>query len=681
MRIYTGRSHLLGSAMIEVLRASMSNGVDAHIVVVPRQLTLQTERTLLKALDLPGSFSLQVLSPERLCGRIFEAAGQPDGARIDDRGRVMLARTALKACADRLSLYHGAERRRGFAERCARQLELIRQAGLSPERLIECARAQDGLLAMKLRDLSEILRAYEQLLEGRFQDGESEFRHAMALAAGADFLRSADVTFYGFDLTPPTLHGLMAAVGAVCADTRVFLPLENDPDARDRECFIPIEHALGRLLEACRAAGVDAERVPVSGEDGVSQHPELRRLSGELFAFPPLPAASDAAPRHIQLASTRSPVEECLFAAALCRRLAMDRGWHWSDMLILCSDVESYHQPLKEAFRAYDVPIFLSSSRPAARHALAECLISALRLVDARPQAEDALSLMRSGFMPVTPDEADRLANHMTRCGLRPRALLRPLRRGSEAELAALEPVRARFAAPLNELSRGLKRAKDLRGQLAAVFGFMTDIDAAGRLQTRLGRLIEAGLREQAGEEGQVWNRILGALDQMAALLGDTPLPVQELCQTLQESLEAAVIKTLPQSDDAVYAQPADRMVSRPVRALMLLGETDRAGADPDGLLNAQQVQAVSRQAQVYLGSDDAELSRMRRFYLKGALGMVQDYLCVTWPLSGMDNGAQHPGQLVELIRAIFPGIRVRGGVTGDESLAQMLRGAMRVAT
>ena len=693
MRIYTGRSHLLEPAMIETLRAAMDGGAEAHIVVVPKQLTLQTERTLLRALRLPGSFSLQILSPERLCGRIFEAAGQPDGARIDERGRVMLVRAAVRACADRLKLYHGAERRRGFADRCARQLELIRQAGLTPERLAECAEGLDGMLALKLRDLAVILEAYERLIEGRFQDGECEFRFAMARAAEADFLRRADVTFFGFDLTPPTLHGLIAAIGAACPDVRVFLPLENDPEARDFECFIPLRQSFERLLAACRAAGAAVERVrvvdaaPAAPASGPAlavavpeRHPELVRLSEELFAFPAEPAASDAPPARIQLAAMRNPMEECLFAAALCRRLAMTRGWRWNDMLILCRDVESYHQPLKEAFRAYGVPIFLSSSRPAARHALSECVTSALKLADAKPTAEDALSLMRSGLMPITPDEADRLANHMVKCGLRPRALLSPLKRGSEAEIQALEPVRARFAAPVNALKRRLRRAGDLKAQLAAIFEFLTDIDAAGQLRARLNRLIEEGLREQAGEESQVWNRLVGALDQMAALMGEAPLPIAELGLALSESLEAAIIKPLPQSDDAVYAQTTERVVARPARALLLLGETDRAGAEPDGLLNAQQVQAVSRQARAYLGSDDAELSRMRRFYLKGALAMASDYLCVSWPLSGMDNAAQHPGQLVDMIRGLLPGLRVRGGVTGDERLGWMLRGAPTAA-
>ena len=96
MRLYTGRARSLEPALFAALRDALNGPAETHIVVVPKQLTLQTERALLDALDLEGSFSLQVLSPERLCGRIFDEAGQPEGTRIDERGRVMLVRRAVK---------------------------------------------------------------------------------------------------------------------------------------------------------------------------------------------------------------------------------------------------------------------------------------------------------------------------------------------------------------------------------------------------------------------------------------------------------------------------------------------------------------------------------------------------------------------------------------------------------
>ncbi len=691
MRIYTGRGRLMQAALIEVLRQNLAGDAAAQIVVVPKQLTLQTERMLLEELDLPGSFRLQVLSPERLCGRVFEAAGQPAGVRVDERGRVMLVRAAARQVDERLALYRGAVNRRGFADRCARQLELIRQAGLTPAALFACAEAAEGMLRMKLDDLGVILEAYEALIDGRFQDGESEFALAVERAPRADFLRDAGVCFYGFDQTPPTLHALIGAVAAVCPETSAFLPLANDERARDFDAWLPLKAGYDRLFNAAaRATGVRPTRVrveeaPVDGEAclvvrGPAQDGALARLSRELFAFPVRPDPSGEAPKSMQLAVLRNPLEECRFAAALCRRLVMRRGWRWSDIQILCRDLDAYRQPLQEAFRAYDVPLFLSASRPASRHALAECLISALRLSDAAPRLEDAQALLRTGYMPLDADEADRLANHAQKYGLKPWALLRPLKRGAEAEIQALEPVRERFAAPVNALKRRLKRAGDLKGQLAALFGFLTDIDASARLQGHLNALIEADLRQQAGEESQVWNRIIGALDQMAGLMGDAPLPLPELRQTLEESLDAAVVKPLPQSGDAVYAQTTDRVVAQRAKALLILGETDRADADVEGLLNPDQRQAFARLAHAYVGPDDAELSRMRRFYLKSAVEMAGEYLCVTCPLSGPDGSATRPGALIDLIRGAFPALKARGGVTDDAGIQRMLRSAPEAA-
>lgn len=691
MRIYTGRSRLMEPAMTDVLKKSMAGGDKDHIVVVPKQLTLQTERTLLSALDLKGSFRLQVLSPERLCGRIFEAVGQPEGARVDERGRVMLVRVAAQSVDDRLRLYRGAAERRGFSERCARQLELIRQAGLTPDRLFACAEQADGLLRMKLDDLGVILEAYDNLIEGRFQDGESEFDEAVNRASQASFLRDACVLFYGFDLTPPSLHRLIGAVGAACPDTHVFFPLANDEDARDFDAFLPLKGCLERMTVAARRAGAWPERVAVESE-GLSdesrmvvpapkQTAELTRLSGELFAYPVRPSDALKPPAHVQAVALRDPMEECRFAAALCRRLAMKNGWRWNDMLILCRDIDGYRQPLKEAFRAYDVPLFLSASRAASCHPLTESLIDGLRLAEDAPKTEDALALLHTGYIPLDADEANRLANYIEKYALKPWALLRPLRRGGEAEREALEPLRARFAAPIVALKRRLKRSKTLKDQLAAVYGFMEDIGAAERLRARLNALAEGGLREQAGEEGQVWNRIAGTLDQMAELMEGKPLPLSELRQTLTESLDAAIIKPLPQSGDAVYAQTTDRITAQRAKALLILGETDRTNADADGLLNAAQTQAFSRLARAWLGSDGMELSRMRRFFLKASVEMTGEYLCVCAPLSGLDGGAQRPGTLFSLLKGVFPALSVRGGVSEDDGVQWMLRGAPAAAS
>lgn len=696
LRVYTGRGRLMQAALSELLRRADAR---TQLVVVPKQLTLQTERTLLRDLNQRGSFQIQVLSPERLCARIFDAAGQPEGVRVDDRGRVMLVRAAVRAAGENLTLYRGAERRRGFPERCAAQLERIRQAGVTADTLRACAADLSGTARLKLNDLSYILEAYGALIEDRYQDGTSEFNAAILRAREAAFLRECAVWFHGFDMMPPTLHGLIASVGAV-TDAGLLLPLENNEHARDFDAFLPMFRALEQLSIAAKRLGAPMERVDVeeaaAEEDASHEHfrepPEhssprprllvsvpprkadLRRLERELFAFPAEPSAGRA--QSVQLTLLRDPKEECRFAAALTRRLVRQRGWRWDDVTLLLRDPDAYDAPLRAAFADYGVPLFLSSSRSAARHAAPEFLLTALKALEKGFPADEMLALLRTGMSPLSDEEADRFSNYIVRWGLRGNRFLRPLQRGAQVELDALEPLRARLTEPLVRLRDRLRRSQTLTQQLTALFGLLTDAEVYSKIQARMARLCEANLREIAGEEGQVWNRMLGAMDQMQALMGDAKLSMAELRETLTESLSAAVLKPLPQSGDAVLAQSMDRACARPSKAILILGAADWPVNDDEGLLTPSQKRVLSDFAHAYLGPDDADLSRLRRFYLKSSLGMATDYVSLSCPLSGSDGAAQRPGAMFALIEALFPGTQTRGGVAGEPALERMLRSA-----
>ena len=669
LRVCTGENRILAAALTRAVGAALAGDDAVQYIIVPRQLTLFTERMLLDGLKLPGSFRLRVLNPARLCQLIFGEAGAPEGVRVDERGRVMLVRRAIRA-ARGLTIYKNGDRRRGFADRCARQLELFIQGGVSPEDLRACAEENQGAARMKMRDLAEILEQYELLIRGRFQDGDGELIEAARRAASANFVSEGRFWFFGFDITPQTLNNLIAQIAAVCPESTLFFPLANDERARDYDCSRPLERALGRIQAACREAGAAfvRERLEAAQEEN-----SLRALARELYAYPV--QAWDGAPEGVRLALARDVREECMLAAAQARHLAMN-GVRYGEIRLLCADLDSYRQPLGEAFRAFDVPLFQEGSRPVSRLATAECLLTALKLIDKNFRSEDVFTLMRCGYMDLSGDEAGRLANFAVRWGLEGARWLRPLNRGREAEIAELEPIRARLMRPVEKLRDALRAAKDLKGQLAALFNFLEEINAYDRsleLQTALnGR----GLREESGALSQSWNRIIGALDQMASLMGDEKLSLRELDQALTESLEAAVVKPLPQSGDAVYAQSAGRILMEPARALIVIGLNDAGGAPDDGLLTQGQRNAIAQHTKAYLGPDETDVARLKRFYLKAALGMAANEAWFSCALSGLDGAARRPGLTLELLKEIFPGLRE----ISEEEKRLLLAGAPRAA-
>ncbi len=225
-----------------------------------------------------------------------------------------------------------------------------------------------------------------------------------------------------------------------------------------------------------------------------------------------------------------------------------------------------------------------------------------------------------------------------------------------------------------------MRVAKGLNDQLLALVRFLEDSQAYAKSEAKIQALCENGMRETAGEEAQVWNRIMGALDQMHALMGDKKLSLREIRDTLNESLSAAVIKPLPQSADAVHAQSIEQSCAGETKAMILVGMNDRASGGENGLLTPSQKKTLANFAHVYLGPDDADLTRMRRYYLKAAFGMVTDYVSVSCPLSGLDGAGQQPSAVFDLIRALYPNVVIRGGVSGDESIERMLHGAPKAA-
>ena len=56
----------------------------------------------------------------------------------------------------------------------------------------------------------------------------------------------------------------------------------------------------------------------------------------------------------------------------------------------------------------------------------------------------------------------------------------------------------------------------------------------------------------------------------------------------------------------------------------------------------------------VYLGPDALSKVRTERMYLKDALSLAEEYICVTYPMSALDASSAAPGILVGEAQRIF---------------------------
>lgn len=680
MRAITGADRLVKETLLkEIGQALAEPGQQPLMLLVPEQYTLQAELDLTDQLGLPGSFRLQVLSPRRLYSRIFEQAGSPAAVRIDERGRTMLMHRALSQLDEALVWYRGSHRRRGFAQLATELVAQFKQAGLDAEDVRALALAEpEGPLRLKLTDLAQVFACYDRALTGRFLDGEDEVRAAAGRMPQVPMLAGARVWAYGFDLVAPPLAHTLVALDGVCRQLTLALTTASDPEARDGQAYQPVVQSLARLRRQLESAGRRLEVAPTGQDRPADAPPELAHLERELFSWPHAPFPG--IPQRVHLAGLNTPQQEALYVAALARHLVRTQGWRYRDIGLVCQNLPEYAQPLTQAFALYEVPLFLESSRPALNHPLCRYLISAIRLAERGWRSEEAICCLKSGYSGLMDEEAERLENYAVSYGLKGRAWRNPLFRGDAEALAALEPLRQLFAEPLIELDLQLKGASNLEAQLSALYHLLEQVGAYDRLAAAQRALAEDGQWQAAGEVAQVWNRIMGCLDQMHQLLGEGRLALSELAELLEAGLSASEVKPLPQSGDAVAGGSLGHLKSRPLRALFLVGMSDRTPEAPAALIADHERRRLSERSQTYLGMDSRELERMLKLQLKATLALAQHSVYVSYARGSQEGSAQQPGSLVVWLRALFPNLVEQGGLTQSDELLALMLGAPRAA-
>lgn len=657
-----GRMNGLKDALVKSVGELYARTEDDLYVIVPKQLTLDTENLLNEGLQLSGSFRIQVLSPDRLCTAIFNEAGSPAGASLDERGRAMLTHRVLRRTGPRLKVYRDAWKKRGFAERAAKELELLVESSLTGDMLREYAADCRGILAAKLNDLALLTEEYREACEGKYIDGTERFLQAAARVADTSLVNGTSFWFYGFESTPPALTRLIVRLGRLVKNVTVYFAEDPSFDAPDSEVFLPIRSARERLMREAGREQVDLRlaALPETEHPGRFSHAEKLLFSRNIPGVTPCPEGLTGA-------VLRDMTTEARYAASYVRRLAAENGWHWRDFLILLQDPASYNPLLASAFRTAGIPLTLSDSSPASGNRLASHLLLALDICARGWRPDDLQEYLLSGFNALTRDEIERFSNYIVLSGIKGARFTRPLRD------EAAESLRLRVYEPVSRLGDRLKAGETLSAQLTAIYDFLTETDCPGESERICDELRANGQGRLANELSQVWNRIMGSLDQLNALLGPDRLPVVELSRLLRDSLDAVEIKTLPESYDSVLAQPLGRPVSGSRRAVLMLGMCDSPTRGTDLLMTQEQHLSLARRTDTYLCPAPEEEPLLRRCHIKNAVGIAGDVLMFSYAMSN-GTSVNQPGPVFDALRLLYgDSFVIRGGRTGDPDIERTM--------
>ncbi len=643
-----------------------------RLLIVPEQYSHESERAMCAAFQDGAygraSMSCEVLSFTRLAGRLTDAAGGGAAPMLDAGGRMLLMYAALRQVSDALTTYRAPSRKPAFLTGLLATVDECRSYRVEPAALMAAGEELGGRQGDKLRDLGLIYAAYQALeAEGAADPRGRLDRLAVQLE---DTRWAAGMAFYvyGFTDFTPQEERVLSALMAQGELTAAFVcGAGDDPSG----IFQPALRAARRLGRLAKDNGVYLMEETL--DRPLPRHPSLEFLAQNLFGpMPESPWQGECGLTRIEAATPRQEVEWC---AAEILRLLREEGCRCRDIAVCARRLDGYGELIESTFARYGVPVFLSAMEDVLEKPVLALVTSALAAAAEDYPYEELFRYLKTGLTGITDEERDLLENYVLTWDLKGSAWTRrkpwdmhPEGYGQKLEdedaafVARLDELRRRVVAPLERLRKGTDKTG--RGRALALYQLLDDIDLPTRLAQRADSLEARGDRNTAAQYRQLWDILVGGLEQCALLLEDTELELEEFSRLFSLVLSQYDVGAIPVSLDAVTVGDAPRMAHKEVKALFLLGADSNSIPDcaPSPGLFSDQDRDVLAAMEVELAPRQEDKLRREMTIAYETCARPSQRLYVSYSAAGAGDAQHAPCFLWERLAALFPDAPVLGG-------------------
>lgn len=710
-------------------------------LLVPEQAAFQMERALVERIPAGGYWRADVLSFSRLAQRILDETGRPERL-LTPTARMM----ALRACAARapalLHAFGPAAATRGFFSELSHVVEELFAAEIDAARLREAAeRLDDPAARGRVLGLAAVFDAYLKWLSSAQLDAAQALDVACERLEQLSWLRGARVWIDGFARFGAQEQRVIVSLARLAQDVTITLLLDPAAPAVSRpaspvdplDLFATTESTYRLLHQALMNAGVTID-APVALTPAATPRfrdaPALARLEAALArpigvggesAQPPraadLGAASGANPPAVRVLRCAMPREELCCAARQIRRQVVDSAGRlrFRDFALVARDLAPYAGIVEDVFREFGIPYFLDVRRSLRAHALSRLIDALFRLVQSSFAAPAVLRLLRTGLLPLSDRQAERLENRIVEFELSGRAAwqapawpsTRAEKRGqrelAEVQRAELHREEQELNAARRRLIAGLDPLVELaarpapptaRAWAAALHAVLDSLGVRRRMEAWMDEARRAGELESAEVHRMAWEALCEALTELHEVLAETPLSLGDVSGVLGTALAESTVGLAPPALDQVLVGSIERTRHPDVRHVWLFGFNDGvfpAAPPEDRLLSGEQRAALAERGL------DALRSRRGDVYAERLLAYIavtrpSASVTVSFSAAGLDGQPLFPSPLLEEIRraadvaveapvegeppvclaeAAETCLRARSGAGGSEALAR----------
>lgn len=679
-RAGTGKTRL---CMEEIRQRRQKEPDRPLIYLVPEQSTFFAEKNFLEFAGLDGTIQVQVLSFQRLAWHILQETGGGINPVLNEVGKALILRSLLEQNKSRIKAFARVLDSPGFLEDLIRGLAEFKVYNISPQQLENCqkrlAEAGKTEFSAKLHDLACIYGEFVRYLENKYLDTEDFLTKLARKIPSSAFLEQAEIWLDGFSGFTPQEYLVIGELLAKIPRVHVTLCMEGslkDRHLEETDLFYPPWDTYQKLVKISREMGCPIEEVQVldyGEKHRFSKQADLAFLEESFFMDKPVYDREVSGLKLVGAANHRVELE---VVAREILNLCREKNYRFLDIAVLFRDFTPYESLLPTVFADYGIPYFLDQKRRLKHHPLVDLLQAALDVLEHGWNYEPVFRYLKTDLACVSRQEVDLLENYCLAHGIRGsrwtdnkpwryrrRFTLREEENDlaysarEEAELTRINKARQKACRELHRLEIRMKEARTAKEKCACLYEFLADLGAAHKLQHWSHKAEEEGRLEEAQVHKQVWQKIMGLLEQMAEVLGEQETALLEFNRIIKSGLDSIELALIPPGLDQVLVGTLNRSRNPNMRAVFLLGLNDGVvplRAAEEGLLSDEERNILAG-LDITLAPTSEKRLYAEQYLVYSAFTRASDFLQVSCALADEEGRALSPSFLFTQIARMFP--------------------------
>lgn len=651
---------------------SLSEKGEKTVLVVPKQFTFESDRSVLSLLGPRLASQVEVLSFSRLADVVFKSCRKISKPILKDSANAVFMSLALDSLEEKLVFFSRHRSSVEFVKKMLGEVARFKKEAVSPKELFDAAAAlEDGFLKKKTYETALIYETYNTLLEESFFDDRDLLSAVFEILGESSLFEDAVVAFDGFASFSGQEMKIIELLLKRAKDVYVTLCTDDIFDQNGLGPFSFTGKTGRRLFSLAKKIGVEVASPVVLGE---AEAPLLSRTAALEFLeknlFDPLSGEFGGEEAEIEIYSAPTLREECAFAASKIHALLRSGNYRCRDIAVVFRSGEAYQKEMRYNLLKFGVPIFEDRRASVQNEPLCVLVRAIFEIYSNGLTLESLMKYAKTGLSPLSWDEIAEVENYAFMWSLESSALARewkdnpdgfgvPLDEERKERLALLNETKNRLVEPLLSLRESLKE-KNASEVLRAVFEFLLSQGVDERLKEYAIALEEEGKAELALEQERVWDALVGVFDDLSAALGERAFSPKRLFELFEIALSSQSLGKLPDGFDEVYICDAGRIQTRSFKVVFVVGANDGvfpATFGEQGVFNHFETERLEEFIHDF-GEGPIDLAAKERFLVYCSLCAAKDKLFVSYSLTDQSGIRLSSSEIVSTLKELFPSVR-----------------------